>query len=157
MKTLLTILVILTCSKAFGQGTNRQLPKPTQDLIKNESTIDKGLNYLENSFKTVGSKMVLKTFVDCKENCTCSWEQQFDSGITYKYNDCHESGFDVVISFQGYDTKDVIKLVDFLFKTDDNVWNKEKTEYKPKDGGAGCYYKIRREEGVAILDYYCGC
>lgn len=158
LRILTIIILLLTGIVAFGQRPkNRHLPKPTHAQIIDEYTKDKAQIYLESNFRKVGTKLILEKFKVCTENCVCSWEQQFEKGIKYKYYDCHEAGFNVRITFQGYDIKEISKLVDTLFKTDENVWNDEMTSYKPKDNGAGCYYEIRQENGVVILEYDCGC
>jgi hypothetical protein len=100
---LLLIILLLSGSIAFGQRTKtRHLPKPTHAQIIDENAKDKAQIYLESNFKTVGTKLILDKFKDRTENCACSWEQQFEKGIKYKYYDCHEAGINVRITFQGY-------------------------------------------------------
>ncbi len=156
MKPLLTIVILLLCAISNGQHAIRRLPKPTQEQIKNE-LVEKGQNYLENNFKKIGDKVIFDTYEACNGDCICSWEQQFGKGIKYKHDSCNENGFLVTITFQGYDTSEIIRLVDTLFKTKGNVWNKEKTKYEPKEDEPGCFYEIRQEKGVAILEYVCTC
>jgi hypothetical protein len=159
MKNLLILIVLLVClhHETLSQ-TKQRLPKPTKAQAADDRIIDKGFIYLEANFKKEGEKETLQTFTNCKENCICSWEQQFQHGITYTFNNCHENGFDIKITFQHHDSAEIIKLVNTLFKTDKNEWNSEMTIYGPKkEGAVECHFKISKENDVSVLQYYCAC
>lgn len=167
LSTLLTIcLMILSLNASFCQATSRKLPAPSQDQIKYNAS-KKGLAYLEGNFKKEGSRLNLKESIDCVDanknnSCVCAWEQRFEGGIQYRYNECSGPVVEVTITFAAYDAKEIVRLVDILFKTDNNAWNHEKTEYKlkpdyePKDGDLTCDYEIKQEKGKVVLICICG-
>jgi hypothetical protein len=148
------LVLFFTCFSLIAQ-TNK-LPVPTKsfvDKVKYEN--DSEEKYFE---KYIGKKSerILKRFSDSKE--ICSKEYEFKTGIKFKRNSCSEAGTDVEIIFSNYSTNEVIKFVDWFFKTEYNVWNKSKTNYQPKEeGDAGCYLEIKEVKGKIVLSYYCGC
>lgn len=166
LSTLLTFfLMILSLNSGLCQAISRELREPSQDQIKNDA-LKKGLAYLEGNFKKEGSRLNLKESIDCVDanksnNCVCAWEQRFEGGIEYRYNECHGSVVETTITFTDYDAKEIIKLVDILFKTGSNVWNREKTEYKlktdhePKEGDLTCDYQIKQQNGKVVLICIC--
>lgn len=166
IRGLLTILMLFSVNVAFCQPTSRKLPAPSQDQIKNDAP-EKGLAYLEGNFKKEGNRLNLKESIDCvdatkNKNCVCAWGQRFEEGIQYRYNECSGPVVEVTITFTAYDAKEIVSLVDILFKTDNNAWNHEKTEYKlkpdyePKDGDLTCDYEIKQENGKVVLICICG-
>lgn len=157
MRILLILITLLTWNNSLGQSSMQKLPQPTQELIQDERIDEKGFAYLEGNFKKIGDKKIIENFDGCKENCACSWSQQFSNRITYTYDNCDESGFMVKIIFTGQKAIEVFKLVDTLFHTDSNSWNKAKTVYKPKTEAAGCYFEIKQEKGYILLEYVCSC
>lgn len=165
LRGLLTILILFSLNVAFCQATSRKLPEPSQDQIKKKSS-EKGLAYLEGNFKKEGIRVNLKESIDCVDanksnNCVCAWQQHFEGGIEYSYNECRGSVIETTITFTDYDSKEITKFVDILFKAGSNVWNREKTEYKlktdyvPKEGDLTCNYQIKQQNGKVVLICIC--
>ncbi|MBF4517084.1 hypothetical protein IRZ71_12040 [Flavobacterium sp. ANB] len=147
-------LILFLSFKMTGQVN--KLPVPSKSFVEKVRYED---NFEEKYFsKYLGKKEehILKRFSDSKE--VCAKEYKFKTGIKLKNNSCSEAGLDVEIVFPNYSKSEVIKFVEWFFKTDDNVWNKLKTKYQPKeDEDAGCYLEIKESKGQTVLSYYCGC
>lgn len=168
LRRLLVIFALFSLNAAFCQTTSGKLPKPSQDQVKNVAS-EKGLAYVAGNLKKDGRRLNLKESIDCvdaiatdKKDCTCLWQQRFEGGIEYQYNGCAGSVVETTIAFSGYDKTEVIELVDILFETGNNVWNREKTKYKlktdyePKEGDLTCDYEIQQEKGRVKLICICG-
>lgn len=168
IRRLLAILALVSLNTAFCQTTSGKLPKPSQDQV-NHVASEKGLAYMVGNFKKIGTRLNLKQSIDCadaiatsKMDCTCLWQQRFEGGIEYQYNGCGGSVAETTITFSGYNKKEVIELIDNLFKTNNNIWNREKTQYKlkddfePKEGALTCDYEIKEEMGKVKLICICG-
>lgn len=150
----LFLILFLGCFKLLAQ-TNK-LPVPTKSFIEKV----KHYNYSDEKYfaKYLGikSEHALEKFNDSKE--VCSKEYEYKTGIKLKRSVCSESGSSVEIVFSKYPKTEVIKFVDWFFKTEYNTWNKAKTRYQPKeDGEPGCYLEIEESKNKIVLSYYCGC
>lgn len=151
-KILLVLLV--SCFKVSAQAN--KLPVPTKSFIEKTRSSDYSDVKYFTKYLGIKSEHVLKRFDDSKD--ICSKEYEFKSGIKLKSNSCSETGNAVEIIFSNYPKNEVIKFIDWFFKTDYNVWNKSKTKYQPKeDGDAGCYLEIKEFKNEILLSYYCGC
>jgi hypothetical protein len=156
MKKTIFIAVILFFNCLISLGQTNKLPIPTKSFIeKTKYQDDPGEEYFT---KYLGKKSehVLKRFSGSKD--ICAIEIGFNTGIKLKKNLCSESGIEVEIIFPNYSKSDIVKFVEWFFKSDDYKWNKSKTEYQPKaDGEAGCYIEIKELKNKIILSYSCGC
>ncbi len=115
LRILLTILTLFSLNPVFSQTTYGKLPRPSQDQIKSRLS-QKGLVYVEGNFKKVGSRLNLKESIDCvdanatnKSDCVCLWQQRFEGGIEYQYNECSGSVAETTITFSGYGTREIIE------------------------------------------------
>lgn len=136
-------------------GQANKLPVPSKSFVEKAKYED---NFEEKYFtKYLGKKSehILKRFIDSKE--VCAKECEFKTGIKLKTNSCSEAGLDAEIVFSNYSKNEVIKFVEWFFKTEDNAWNKSKTIYEPKENDAGCYLEIKEIKGKILLTYFCGC
>lgn len=135
--------------------TNK-LPIPTKSFIEKAKYSDYAIEKYLSKYIGKTSEHILKRFYDSNE--VCAKEYEFKTGIKLKTNSCSEAGVEGEIIFRNYSKNEVIKFVEWFFKTGDNVWNKSKTEYQPKeDLVAGCYINIKELKGKIILSYSCGC
>ncbi|MHC0439482.1 hypothetical protein [Flavobacterium sp. 3-210] len=150
----LLLVLFLSCFKIMGQVN--KLPVPSKSFVEKIKYED---NFEEKYFaQYLGKKSehILERFNDSKGVCAKKYE--FKTGIKLKSNLCSEAGLDGEIVFPNYSKSEVIKFVEWFFKTEDNVWNKSKTKYQPKEeGDAGCYLEIKESKGQTVLSYYCGC
>lgn len=150
------ILFFILIISAFSFSQTNKLPIPSNSFLEkvvHESNADE--KYFEKYFGKK-SERKLKRYSDSKD--ICSKIIEFSKGIIYKIDSCSETGDEVEITFPNYSKKDVIQFVEWFFKTEDNIWNKTKTKYQPKeDNVAGCYLEIKELKGKIILSYYCGC
>lgn len=150
----LAIILLFTCLTLSAQ-TNK-LPIPTKSFIKKAKYQDDSEERYFSKYLGKKSEHILKRFSE--SNDVCAKECEYKTGIKLKRNSCSEAGTEVVIIFPNYSKNDVVKFVEWFFKTEYNVWNKSKTNYQPKeDGDAGCYMKIKELKGKIILSYSCGC
>lgn len=150
----LVLILFLGCFKLMAQ-TNK-LPVPTKSFIEKAKYDDLSDEKYFVKYLGIKSEQILERFSDSKEVCSKVYE--FKSGIKLKRNSCSEAGSDVEITFLNYPKSEIIKFVDWFFKTESNVWNKSKTKYQPKEeGDAGCYLEIIESKNKVLLSYYCGC
>jgi len=134
-----------------------KLPKPSGTFLKQSSNnVYSEWEYFKQYLGAIEDSAVLKNFEGTNE--PCSWSQSFKTGIIYTHEECMEVGANVSITFPNYQKEELLKYIDWFHKTEDNVWNKEHTQYTPKEEGAGCYLEIKKnKEGNYVLEYYCGC
>ena len=88
--------------------------------------------------------------------------QQFENGITYKEENCsEEGGGNLAVTFKNVNRKSLENWIEKIFKildeTNENIWNEKRTQYSPKEEGAGCYFEIKEENNKTKVEVYCGC
>lgn len=140
-----------------AQTCTKRLPIPDKTFLKNVWNSDYAeIKYFEKYFGKTSKPKVLKVFPESKKNCMTI--QSFKNGIVYQKDICSESGTEVIIAFPGYCKAELVKYIEWFFKTDWNVWNKDKTLYQPKEeGDAGCYIQIKQNKKGFYIKYFCGC
>ncbi|WP_375558675.1 hypothetical protein ACE193_13070 [Bernardetia sp. OM2101] len=135
---------------------------------KNDEFVYADLNYLRSNFESTKKQKVKKFNLFEKRKTFCAWEQNFDKDIRYEYSICTESGQDIEIQFANltlreayffslilYYPKEIMNQEYYIF-----IFDKEKNQItiEPKDGGAGCFYKITQKEKDILIKYECwGC
>ena len=154
---LLSYLIVGFQTNLFAQVCPKKLPIPDKAFLKNTNeSNDQEVKYFEKYIGKISEPKVLKTFPE--DGKRCKTIQSFKNGIVYQIDYCSESGASVVINFPGYCKAELVKYVEWFFKSEWNVWNKEKTHYQPKeDGDAGCYIDIKQNKKGYYIEYYCGC
>ncbi|MGK4568581.1 hypothetical protein [Flavobacterium sp. 3HN19-14] len=154
MKNIIILLAFHFSIICFGQ-TNK-LPVPSKSFLEQIHIKDNAdLIYL-SKYLGKKSEKTLERFDESKQ--VCSAEYKFGTGIILTQNFCSESGNNVKIVFPFYPKSEIVKYVEWLFKTNENDWNNDKTRYQPKeDGNPGCYLQIKTFKEKTVLEYYCGC
>ncbi len=153
MKKVLNILLFLISFNLFGQSN--KLPIPSNSFLKQMKYLeDPELKYLEKHFGK-GKQNILKRDWESKKICASVYT--FNNGIIYKSNNCSESGLENEIKFIGYNKNEIVKFVEWFFKTEYKGWNKSKTIYEPIENDAGCYFEIIETKKIVVLKYNCGC
>ncbi|WP_289663840.1 hypothetical protein [Flavobacterium panacagri] len=148
------LVLFFTCFSVTAQ--QNKLPIPTKAFIEKLKNKDNPEEEYFTKYLGKKSERILKRFNESKDFCAKEFE--FKTGIKLKSDSCSETGSDVEIVFSNYAKSEVIKFVEWFFKTNDNIWNKSKTKYQRKEeGDAGCYFEIRESKNKIILSYYCGC
>lgn len=149
----LTSVLLFTALSSFGQ--NKKLPVPTKAFLKESKTTENAEVVYFTKYFGKGTRKVLKRFDESKEVCSSFYT--FKNGIKLKDNSCSEAGIQAQIVFPGYDKNEIVKFVEWFFKTPDNGWNKTKTLYEPIENDAGCYIEIKQLKDRIIVNYSCGC
>ena len=153
MKVFCSVIIFFISLNSICQ--TKKLPIPSKLFLTEVKFKDEGdLRYFEIYFGKP-TKKVLKRFQESKEICSVVYS--FSNNVIYKSNKCSEAGLENEILFVGYGKDEIIKFVEWFFKTEDNKWNKSKTIYQPKVNDAGCYLKILEAKNQIVLKYYCGC
>lgn len=153
MRINLLLFVLLLSLSSYAQS--QKLPIPSQTFLAEcKKHDDADVRYFTKYFGK-GTRRVLKRFDESKEVCSSIYT--FQNGIVLKNNSCSEAGIETQIIFKGYDKNEVVKFVEWFFKTKDNQWNKSRTKYEPIENDAGCYLELKVTKNQVILDYYCGC
>lgn len=147
------LVLFFACFSVTAQ--QNKLPVPTKSFIEKLTNKDNPEKEYFTKYLGKKSERILKRFTDSKD--VCSKEYEFKTGIKLKSDSCSEVGSDVEIVFPNYAKSEVIKFVEWFFKTNDNSWNESKTKYQPKEQDAGCYFEIKESKNKIILSYYCGC
>jgi hypothetical protein len=85
------------------------------------------------------------------------WEQYFEGGIKFGFEQYPEAGATGYISTPCTDKQNFIRILYPLMFDEENTWNEDSTEYGPD--GAGCYYNFTRDSinSSLTVDWYCGC
>lgn len=143
--------------KLVAQICAKTLPIPNKTFLESVNhSDDVEIKYLEKYIGKISKPKVLKRYTETKE--ACATVQVFKNGIIYKKDECSEVGSNVTITFPNYCKAEIIKYIEWFFKSDLNVWNKSKTHYQPKEyGDAGCYIEIKQNKKEFYIEYYCGC
>lgn len=148
------IILFSSCFTLFSQ-TNK-LPIPTKSFVEKAKYIEDADDKYFTKYIGKKSERILERFTETK--ASCAKEYTYKTGIKLKTNSCSEAGIEAEIIFPNYSKNDVVRFVEWLFKNEDNKWNKQNTNYQPKeDGAAGCYFNIKEFKGKIILSYSCGC
>ena len=159
MKTAIRIVIItaisvLTTTKSIAQVCSKRLPIPDKRFLENTLNSDKlEIEYFQKYFGQISPPNFLKNFSETK---SCKAEYHFKNGITYQQDKCSESEIAVTITFPGYCKSELVKYVEWFLKTQWNVWNEEKTLYRPiENGSAGCYIEIKQNTKDFQIQYIC--
>ena len=138
-------------------------PLPSVKHLLTFSDEDPFYTYLIENFDTLSTQVITENYEirgEEEESVAaqpCAWRQDFKSNISYSSTICSESGETSVVHTSCPDKKVLVRLVDILFHTNDNIWNADSTEYKPIEEDAGCYYSIdKNDTGTYDIKYYCG-
>ncbi len=159
MNTTLKILLIffILQIKLVAQICPKKLPIPDKIFLESvKNSDDAEVKYFKKYIGEFSKPKILKRHTETKE--ACETVQIFKNGIVYKKDECSETGSKVTITFPNYCKAELIKYIEWFFKSDWNVWNKNKTLYQPKeDGDAGCYIELKQNKKEFYIEYYCGC
>ena len=163
MRKIILILFIIPFQLASQESVIRfpDVEKMESSLQANNYSDDEIYVYLTSYYKTESEKLEIKNY-DFGEYSICAFRQVFELDIEYSTNSCEEGkGGSVVLKIPFANKEDVIKLIEILYKVNrteiKNIWNKELTEYQPEDKGAGCYYRIKVENNITVINLWCGC
>ena len=149
--------IIVFSFSSFAQKENKtKLIIPSDDFFKSRNTLKDTLDeltfsYLKTYYKIKGKRHLTWYNGFRYENWPCHWYQKFSKGIVYEYDSCITSGFVSTIIFSNVTKNDVILLVESLYKSENNEWNKEKTLYDPKQKEIRCSHEIQVKDGKIIL------
>ena len=154
----LTLFLFLVFQiELVAQENKKKLPVPDKaflESVKNSENAE--IEYFNKYFGKISKPKILKRFTESKDVCKIVY--LFKNGIVYTKDECSESGSDVTIIFPNYSKSELTKYVEWFFKSDWNIWNKDKSLYQPKeDGDAGCYIEIKQNKNGYYIKYYCGC
>ena len=163
-RVLILALFLLSIVSGYSQEVTLKTPNRQKiDSIMKLSnvSIEPIYVYLQQHFEATTEKQNVKT-LEYSENVICSFTQEFENGIFYKEENCsEEGGGSLSVSFKSVNRKSlenwIEKILRILDETNDNIWNKERTQYYPKDQGAGCYFEIKSENNETKVEVYCGC
>ncbi|MCB9225268.1 MAG: hypothetical protein R2780_00525 [Crocinitomicaceae bacterium] len=110
-------------------------------------------SYLITHSDSIAPKEILKTD---EVWGPVEWEQSFTNGMTFKEVAHPEAGAEYYLWTNCSDMDIIQKNIFPLIQNEENVWNKEHTNYSPD--GAGCSYDFGiSEDSLVILTWYCGC
>ena len=160
MQKKIKILVILFFGfqiKLSAQIGSKKLPIPDKIFLESiNSPGDAEIKYLKKYIGEISMPKVIKRYSESQKACKMIYS--FKNGIKYTKDECSEAGSNVKITFPNYSKEELIKYIEWFFKSEWNVWNKNKTLYQPKiDGDAGCYIEIKQNNNEYYIEYYCGC
>jgi len=164
MKSIPILFLLLFTTVGLTQELT--LPKVNFKLIQKEYE-NSGYSeeliylYLSNTFDSLDIKRDT-VFYNYPDYSICSFSQDFEYGIRYNIEQCKEAGgVSVVVVLPQSEQSSIIDLIETLYKVDrteiENEWNKEKSKYRPRDEGVGCYYEIIDQENSTVIKNYCGC
>jgi len=117
------------------------------------------LDYLQSHFDS--SSIAVKEYYsnewagDASE--VCGWTQSFTNGMEYSESSCGEAGWSVELK-TGCESKiSLYHFVNALWGNEGSMWDIDSTHFEPPDGGAGCYFHLKTDNGSYTLSGYCGC
>ncbi|MCV9387296.1 hypothetical protein [Reichenbachiella ulvae] len=159
-----SLILLLIAFTGFSQEF--QMPQIKTDQIQDEYekagySDDLIYLYLTNTLDSVERKKEV-IFYDYPDYSICSFNQDFEYGINYSFEQCREAGgASIVMILPKTDRQSLVRFVEELYKIDrteiENEWNTEQTKFQPKDKGVGCYFQIIEQEKCTMLKNYCGC
>ena len=143
--------------KLVAQIGSKKLPFPDKTFLKSvNSSEDAEIKYFKKYIGEISKPKVVKKYIESQKACKMVYS--FRNEIQYSKDECSEVGSNVTITFPNYSKDELIKYIEWFFKSESNVWNKNKSLYQPKeDGDAGCYIEIKQNKKGFYIDYYCGC
>ena len=154
MKTGIKILCFITFynlfqTKLVAQVCSKKLPVPDKTFLNNIKNSDKAeIEYFEKYFGGRANST--------ENNNECKKTYNFKNGIVYKREECSKSEIEGFIFFPGYCKSELVKYVEWFFKTEWNSWNNDKTSYQPTENGdAGCYIEIKQYKKGFYIKYIC--
>ncbi len=160
MKTAIKILFFITfCNllqtKLVAQVCAKKLPIPDKTFLNSIKNSDKAeIEYFQKYFDGRSKSKGLKNSTG--NNNECKKTYNFKNGIVYKREECSQSEIEVIIFFPGYCKSELVKYVEWFFKTEWNSWNNDKTSYQPTENGdAGCYIEIKQYKKGFYIKYIC--
>jgi len=160
METTFKILLIFFLGfqiKLVAQIGSNKLPIPDKIFLESvNSSEDAEIIYFKKYIGEISKPKLIKRYIDSQKACKMVYS--FRNGIQYTKDECSEVGSIVTITFPNYRKDELIKYIEWFFKSEWNVWNKNKSHYQPKeDGYAGCYIEIKQNKKGFYIEYYCGC
>lgn len=118
--------------------------------------------YLTNNYKPTSKKKDIVKNNYKTDKRICSFRQEFNK-IEYYLNYCGEKGSVEKIQISKINLDTVRKWIEHIYIVTDcdncikNKWNENKMIFEPIDGGAGCYYIIKKIEDKIEITIECGC
>ena len=160
MKTIFKILLIFFLGfqiKLVAQIGSKKLPIPDKIFLESvNSSEDAEIIYFKKYIGEISKPKLIKRYIESQKACKMVYS--FRNGIQYTKDECSEVSSIVTITFPNYRKDELIKYIEWFFKSEWNVWNKNKSHYQPKeDGDAGCYIEIKQNKKGFYIEYYCGC
>lgn len=165
MRNIIAILTFSFPILIFGQ--NFKIKKPNIDELKaelqhNNFSDDAIYMFLKKQYDSIAEKKNVSHRRIFEETEICSFEQDFENGISYSMYNCSESGgMSISLMLPKTDRNSIIQWVELIYKSSpmdiEHGWNSEKTKFEPTYKGVGCYYEIKETESNTIVENYCGC
>jgi hypothetical protein len=87
----------------------------------------------------------------------CGWTQNFANGMRYSESGCGEGGWNVQFKTNCNNKIPLYHFVNAAWFEGDNMWDIDSSHYEPPDGGAGCYFTIKKVDDSFVLFGGCGC
>lgn len=161
MKT--TFFTLLVCCTLGLSGQNYFVPKevPSEQLkaefIKSNYQLNIIRSYFQQNYKASSAKKDIKTV----QGDECGFTQQFEPGISYRYDGCAEGkGIFETVTFPKTDVKYLKRWIEQIYESEPmeihNIWNDSTLEYAPEGREEGCYYTIFQEQNKSIVKIWCG-
>ena len=119
------------------------------------------LDYLTTHFKQNKDSTFLKNpdwmIAENSDDTTCGYIISFKEGHTFKHEQkCVEWGEVVTVTFVGFETEEVRKIVTGLFRNDHYNWYNNATEYRPEEyyESLWTFYITEIQEGIELRFAY---
>lgn len=110
--------------------------------------------YLKTYYKPASPKDSV-LFDEWDKKRPCAFQQNFQSGISYKVDDCGEGkGLSETVTFPKVNLTALRTFIETLYFEPDNTWVSPLL-YEPEE--VGCYYEIIETENNVSLEIFCGC
>ena len=165
IKHLLTLLFASISIICNGQGFELAIPNSTElkEELRNRQDYvgDPIYLYLLRNYKPTSDQMDAKNY-EFPDYSICSFTQNFENEIVYKTEHCQEGkGISCTLILPKMSRENLERWIEGIYQSDSMAiphdWNEDRSEFRPLDSGAGCYYEIIEEENRTIVKSYCGC
>ncbi|NVJ88638.1 MAG: hypothetical protein HWD82_04280 [Flavobacteriaceae bacterium] len=161
--TILFFAFLVTC---VSTAQDFELIKPNKKDLRTKfqenSSLDIIYLYLSNNFTSITGKQNVKK-IDKNNTQPCSFTETFSNTIKYSYFSCEEEegGVTTLIEFPKIEKNKITNWIEQIYEVDltdiPNEWNSNKSEYRPKDKGAGCYFILKSKKDKWLIEVSCGC
>ncbi|MBN4072989.1 hypothetical protein JYT74_03000 [Crocinitomix catalasitica] len=122
--------------------------------------------YLVAHLDSVSEKNIIQPRLEWGDEI---WEQEFENGISYSYNDV-KSGYlgslKTSCTNRSHFLRVMAEVIRITYEKEqaeawpgmNHVWKDDSSRYEPIEQKAGCYYRVKREKDSTMsMSWYCGC